>query len=76
MSLGADSFDQVIVSNAEEREFLQYMRQVAAEKIAVRAEEFDQTGEFPEANIEMLNGLGLNGVFGAEEAGCPARRGL
>jgi hypothetical protein len=76
MSVGADSFDQVLVSNAEEREFLQYVHKVAAEKIALRAEEFDQTGESPEANIEMLNSLGFNGVFGAKEAGCPARSGL
>jgi hypothetical protein len=39
MSLAADSCDQVMAPNAEEREFLQYVRKVTAEKIAMRAEE-------------------------------------
>jgi acyl-CoA dehydrogenase len=69
MSLVADSFDEVMVPNAEEREFLHYLRKVAAEKIAPRAEEFDQTGEFPVANMEVLNSLGLNGVFVPSEYG-------
>jgi acyl-CoA dehydrogenase len=52
-----------MVPNAEERKFLQYVREVAAEKIGPRAEQFDQTSEFPEPNMEVLNSLGLNGVF-------------
>jgi alkylation response protein AidB-like acyl-CoA dehydrogenase len=45
------------------------VRQVAAEKIAPRAEEFDRTGAFPWANFDVLNSLGLNGVFVPEEYG-------
>jgi hypothetical protein len=63
MSLAADSCDQVMAPNAEEREFLQYVRKVTAEKIAMRAAEFDQTDEFPEANMEVLNSFGLNGAI-------------
>jgi acyl-CoA dehydrogenase len=69
VSFGPDSFDQVMLRSAEEREFLQYVRQAAEEKIAPRAEEFDRTGEFPWANFDVLNGLGLNGVFVPKEYG-------
>ena len=69
MSLHSDSFDQVMVPNPEELEFLQYVRKVAAEKIAPKAEEYDQSGEFPEENIDVLNGLGLNGAFIPAEYG-------
>jgi acyl-CoA dehydrogenase len=69
MTLVSDSFDQVMVPDAEELEFLQYLRRVAAEKIAPRAEEFDSTGEFPGANVEVLNSIGLNGIFVPREYG-------
>jgi acyl-CoA dehydrogenase len=69
VSFVPDSFDQVMIRSAEELEYLQYVRQVAAEKIAPRAEEFDRTGTFPWVNFDVLNSLGLNGVFVPEEYG-------
>jgi acyl-CoA dehydrogenase len=69
VSFVLDSFDQVMIHSSEELEYLQYVRQVAAEKIAPRAEEFDRTGEFPWVNFDVLNSLGLNGVFLPEEYG-------
>jgi acyl-CoA dehydrogenase len=69
MSLHSDSFDQVMVPNPEELEFLQHVRKAAADKIAPRAEEYDETGAFPEENIAVLNGLGLNGAFVPAEYG-------
>src|ERR1700722_14828108 len=58
-----------MVRSAEELEYLQCVRQVAAEKIASRTEEFDRTGTFPWVNFDALNSLGLNGVFVPEEYG-------
>jgi acyl-CoA dehydrogenase len=69
VSFVPDSFDRVMIHSSEELEYLQYVRQVAAEKIAPRAEEFDRTGEFPWVNFDVLNSLGLNGVFLPEEYG-------
>jgi acyl-CoA dehydrogenase len=58
-----------MIHSSEELQYLQYVREVAAEKIAPRAEEFDRAGEFPWANFDVLNSLGLNGVFVPEEYG-------
>jgi alkylation response protein AidB-like acyl-CoA dehydrogenase len=69
VSFVPDSFDQVMIPSAEELEYLQYVRQAAVEKIAPRAEEFDRTGEFPWANFDVLNSLGLNAAFIPKEYG-------
>jgi alkylation response protein AidB-like acyl-CoA dehydrogenase len=58
-----------MLSSEEELEYLQYVRQAAADKIAPRAEEFDRTGEFPWANFDVLNSLGLNDIFLPKEYG-------
>jgi acyl-CoA dehydrogenase len=42
---------------------------MAVEKIAPRAEEFDRTAVFPWPNFDVLNSIGLNGVFVPEEYG-------
>jgi len=52
-----------------EAELVEHVRKVAAEKIAPRAEEYDQSEEFPWENVKLLNSLGLNGVFIPEEYG-------
>ena len=69
MSVVPDTFDQVMIRSEEELEYLQYVRQAAADKIAPRAEEFDRTGEFPWVNFDVLNSLGLNSVFLPKEHG-------
>jgi acyl-CoA dehydrogenase len=53
----------------DETEFVQYVAGVVRDKIAPRAEEFDQSGEFPWDNIRILNELGMNGVFIPEAYG-------
>jgi acyl-CoA dehydrogenase len=69
VSVVPDTFDQVMIRSEEELEYLQYVRQAAADKIAPRAEEFDRTGEFPWVNFDVLNSLGLNSVFLPKEHG-------
>jgi acyl-CoA dehydrogenase len=69
VSIPLDSFDRVMIRSAEELEYLQYVRQMAVEKIAPRAEEFDRTAVFPWPNFDVLNSIGLNGVFVPEEYG-------
>jgi acyl-CoA dehydrogenase len=52
----------------EERQVLDSVRMLSIE-IAARAEHFDRSGEFPWANIEAINALGLNSMFVPEEFG-------
>jgi acyl-CoA dehydrogenase len=53
----------------DETEFVTYVADVVRDKIAPRAEEFDQSSEFPWDNIRILNELGMNGVFIPEAYG-------
>jgi acyl-CoA dehydrogenase len=53
----------------DEVEFVAYVTEVVRDKIAPRAEELDQSAEFPWDNMRLLNELGLNGVFIPEEYG-------
>lgn len=62
-------FDRSMPLSETETEFIDYVRQVAEEKIAPVAEKYEQSGEFPWANIKLLNELGMNGVFIPEEHG-------
>jgi acyl-CoA dehydrogenase len=64
-----DEFDRTSPLSADEAEYVSYLRKVARDKIAPKAEEFDRSGEFPWANVKLLNELGLNGVFVPEEYG-------
>jgi len=64
-----DRLDQMTPLDDTEAEFVEQVRKAAAEKIAPRAEEYDQAEEFPWENMKLLNGLGLNGVFIPEEYG-------
>jgi acyl-CoA dehydrogenase len=45
------------------------VRALARERIAPRAAHHDRTGEFPWANVEAINALGLNAMFVPEEYG-------
>jgi acyl-CoA dehydrogenase len=67
-----EEFDKGTPCNSAELEYIQYVRQVALEKIAPRANEFDRTGQFPWANIDVLNGIGLNeAIIPAAYGGAP-----
>src|SRR5438874_432811 len=64
-----DRLDQLTPLDEVEAEFVEQVRKAATEKIAPRAEEYDQAEEFPWENVKLLNSLGLNGVFIPEEYG-------
>lgn len=56
----------------DEVDIINYVNDVVRDKIAPRAEELDQSAEFPWDNMRLLNDLGLNGVFiPAEYGGAP-----
>ena len=42
---------------------LDSVRALARDQIALRAEHFDRSGEFPWENVKAINALGLNGMF-------------
>jgi acyl-CoA dehydrogenase len=48
---------------------LDQVKRVCAQVIAPNAAHVDETGEFPWANVEALNALGLNGIFIPEQFG-------
>ena len=53
----------------EERMLVESVRELARERIAPRAAEYDRTGEFPHDNIAAINALGLNAMFVPEAYG-------
>jgi alkylation response protein AidB-like acyl-CoA dehydrogenase len=55
--------------NQEESMLLDSVRQLAREKIALRAAAYDKSGEFPWDNVQEINALGLNAMFIPEEYG-------
>lgn len=56
-------FDALIGLTEDEQKLISYVASVAQDKIAPRAEEYDQSGEFPWDNVRLINELGMNGVF-------------
>ena len=64
-----ERLDRIAPLDELETEFVEALRRVARDKIAPRAEEYDQSGEFPWDNVKLLNELGMNGVFLPEEYG-------
>ena len=65
-------FDQIEARrnwNDDERMVLDQVRRICANVIRPNAEHVDRTGEFPWANIEAINELGLNGLFVPEAYG-------
>ena len=70
-------FDRLAASRPwteDERIVIAQMRRLAEEVLAPKAGEFDRRGAFPWANVEALNGLGLNAIFVPEAyGGAPAR---
>ncbi len=53
----------------EERLLLDSVRALARDQIAPRAAGYDRSGEFPWANVEAINALGLNSMFVPEAYG-------
>ena len=53
----------------DEQLVLDQVRRLCAEEIAPRAAELDASHQFPWANIQAINALGLNGLFVPEEHG-------
>jgi len=64
-----DRLDATVALSAEERMLLDSVRALARDEIAPKAEEHDRTGEFPRANVEAINALGLNAMFVPEAYG-------
>jgi acyl-CoA dehydrogenase len=64
-----DRLDALPGLDDEERQLLESVKTLCREKIAPRAAEYDRTGEFPWANIEAINALGLNAMFVPEDYG-------
>lgn len=61
----------------DERMVLEQVQRVADGVIAPNAADFDRTGEFPRANVDALNALGMNAIFVPEEyGGSPMRYAL
>lgn len=55
--------------NSDEQLLLDQVDRLVAAVIAPNAARFDKTSEFPWANIEAINGLGLNAIFVPEGYG-------
>jgi alkylation response protein AidB-like acyl-CoA dehydrogenase len=55
--------------NEEERLVLDQVRRVAEQVIAPNAGRYDESAEFPWANVEALNSIGLNAIFVPEAYG-------
>ena len=54
----------------EQQMMLEEVKRVCEEKIAPRAEEVDEKGEFPKENIDLLANMDLLGLVIPEEYGC------
>jgi alkylation response protein AidB-like acyl-CoA dehydrogenase len=64
-----ERLDATIPLGVEESMLLDSVRALARDAIAPRAAEYDRTGEFPRANLDAINALGLNAMFVPEEYG-------
>jgi acyl-CoA dehydrogenase len=64
-----DRIDSSVTFTDEERMLIDSVRELARERIAPRAAEYDRTGEFPWENVNAINALGLNAMFVPEEYG-------
>jgi alkylation response protein AidB-like acyl-CoA dehydrogenase len=65
-------FERILATrqwNDEERQILDQVQRMVDEVIAPNAEHVDATGEFPWANVEAINALGLNTIFVPEAYG-------
>jgi len=69
MTLVFERLDALPQLSAEERQLLESVKALCRDEIAPRAGEYDRSGEFPWANIEAINALGLNAMFLPEAFG-------
>lgn len=58
-----DQIDAARTWSPEEQEVINQVKRLADEVIAPNAPGVDRSGEFPWANVEAINRLGLNGLF-------------
>ena len=58
-----DRLDATLKLPQEEAMLVESVRRLAREEIAPRAERYDRSGEFPHANVQAINALGLNAMF-------------
>ena len=63
------SMDERIALHDEERMLLDSVKALCKDLIAPQAEHYDRTAEFPWANVEAINQLGLNAMFIPEAYG-------
>ncbi len=61
--------DATLALSGDEQMLVESVRALARGEIAARAEAFDRSGEFPHANVEAINALGLNAMFIPEAYG-------
>jgi len=64
-----DRLDATVQFTDEERMLIDSVRELARERIAPKAAEYDRIGDFPTENVEAINALGLNAMFVPEEYG-------
>ena len=64
-----DQIDAARTWSPEEQEVINQVKRLAVEIIAPNASGLDRSGEFPWANVEAINRLGLNGLFIPEAYG-------
>ncbi|HVC51384.1 MAG TPA: acyl-CoA dehydrogenase family protein [Stellaceae bacterium] len=64
-----DRLDALPPLSDEERQLLESVKALCRDQIAPRAAGYDRAGEFPWANVEAINALGLNAMFVPEEYG-------
>ena len=53
----------------EEQLIVESVRKLCSDRLAPRAENYDQSGDFPWDNVNDINDFGLNGMFVPEEYG-------
>ena len=64
-----ERLDASVVFADEERMLIESVRALARDTIAPAAADYDRTGEFPRANVDAINALGLNAMFIPEAYG-------
>jgi alkylation response protein AidB-like acyl-CoA dehydrogenase len=64
-----ERLEQSVALSPEERQLVASLRELALGPVAMRAAEFDASGEFPWSNVKDLNALGMNAMFVPEAYG-------
>jgi len=64
-----DRLDAALALSEPEAQLVEAVKRLSREKIAPTAAHWDATGEFPWANVEAINELGLNAMFVPEAYG-------